>query len=321
MRSKASLPSARTPVTVDTRCCTATVRSSRHRRGTRTLPGRQTRPRSLRRTSTIITFSARSLALASSSQASARSVARSRPRGRVPLIGSVVTTPSRSTDRNGSGEADSSARGPPGQRARTEVEVCREERRVPGPKPAIAFPRPAVERRLEPAGEVRLVDLARGDTRANDVDAGLIGGPVEARHEAEVLCRVPVPSRGRPRRRDVVARSGAHGPRRDGGPAGARRRQRPAGEPCRPRPAIRHDPVVEREPERRQLLVVDREGRRRSKTWPRSYPRKPTSPPANNGASAGSGVASSRATRRRATANGSDPAAGASRTATGSAVK
>ena len=35
--------------------------------------------------------------------------------------------------------------------------------------------------------------------------------------------------------------------------------QRPAGEPCRPRPAIpRHDPVVEREPKRRQLLVVDR---------------------------------------------------------------
>ena len=55
-----------------------------------TLPGRQTRPRSLRRTSTIITFSARSFALASSSQASARSVARSRPRGRVPLIGLVV---------------------------------------------------------------------------------------------------------------------------------------------------------------------------------------------------------------------------------------
>ena len=54
---------------------------------------RQTRPRSLRSTSTIITFSARSLALARSSHASARSSARSRPRGRVPLIGSVVTRP------------------------------------------------------------------------------------------------------------------------------------------------------------------------------------------------------------------------------------
>ena len=92
-RSNASRPSASRPVTVDTRCWTAAVRSSRHRRGTRTVPGTQTRPRSLRRTSTIITFSARSLALASSSQASARSSARSRPRGRVPLIGSLATRP------------------------------------------------------------------------------------------------------------------------------------------------------------------------------------------------------------------------------------
>ncbi len=112
-RSKASWSSSRTPVTVETRCWTAAVRSSRHSRGTRTVPGRQTRPRSLRRTSTIMTFSARSLALDSSSRASARSLAASRPRGRVPLIGSVLTTPSASTERNGSGEADSSARGRP----------------------------------------------------------------------------------------------------------------------------------------------------------------------------------------------------------------
>ena len=38
--------------------------------------------------------------------------------------------------------------------------------------------------------------------------------------------------------------------------------QRPASEPGRPRPAIpRHDPVVQREPQRRQLLVVDRKRR------------------------------------------------------------
>ena len=43
--------------------------------------------------------------------------------------------------------------GPARERARTEIEVRREERRVPGPKPAIAFPRPAVERRLEPTSE------------------------------------------------------------------------------------------------------------------------------------------------------------------------
>ena len=38
--------------------------------------------------------------------------------------------------------------------------------------------------------------------------------------------------------------------------------QGPAGQPGRPGPAIpRHDPVVQGEPERRQLLVVDRDGR------------------------------------------------------------
>ena len=113
-RSKASRPSARTPVTVETRCWTAAVRSSRHRRGTRTLPGRQTRPRSLRRTSTIITFSARSLALDSSSRASARSSARVAPAraGALDRVGRR-RRPRPSTDRNGSGDADRSARGRP----------------------------------------------------------------------------------------------------------------------------------------------------------------------------------------------------------------
>ena len=61
---------------------------------------------------------------------------------------------------------------------------------------------------------------------------------------------------------------------------------------------------------------------RRSRACPKSYPRNPTSPPRNRGASAGmTWVVSRRATRRRATANGSGPAAGPSRTATGSAVR
>ena len=111
------------------------------------VPGTQTRPRSLRRTSTIITFSARSLALASSSHASARSSARSRPRGRVPLIGSLATTPSWSTDRNGSGEALSRARGRPVSGDGPEVEERREQRRVAGAQASIAGPRVARERR------------------------------------------------------------------------------------------------------------------------------------------------------------------------------
>ena len=59
---------------------------------------------------------------------------------------------------------------------------------------------------------------------------------------------------------------------------------------------------------------------RRSKTWPRSYPRNPRARRRTGGPPRG--AASRRAARRGgAPANGSDPAAGASRTATGSAVK
>ena len=112
-RSNGPSPGLRRPVTVVTRCCTAAVRSSRNRRGTRTLPGTHTRPRSLRSTSTIITFSAWSLRLASSSRVRARSPSRVRPRGRVPLIGSVDTRPPFDSARNGSGEAESRARGAP----------------------------------------------------------------------------------------------------------------------------------------------------------------------------------------------------------------
>ena len=55
--------------------------------------------------STIMTFSARSLSLARSSSASRASVAASPARGRVPLIGRVLTAPPGSTSRNRSGDA------------------------------------------------------------------------------------------------------------------------------------------------------------------------------------------------------------------------
>ena len=54
-------PSQSVPSTTDTRCCTQAYGSSPQSCVTRTLPGRQARERSLRRRSTIITFSARSL--------------------------------------------------------------------------------------------------------------------------------------------------------------------------------------------------------------------------------------------------------------------
>ena len=50
--------------------------------------------------------------------------------------------------------------GPAGQLARPEVEVGREERRIAGPEAPVEVPRIAVERRLEPAGQVGLVDVA-----------------------------------------------------------------------------------------------------------------------------------------------------------------
>jgi len=62
-----------------------------------TLPGRQTRERSLRSRSTIITFSARSFSLSVSSRPSASSCIGPRPRGRVPLMGRVSTARSSST--------------------------------------------------------------------------------------------------------------------------------------------------------------------------------------------------------------------------------
>ncbi len=96
-RSRAALVTSgpRWPTTSETRCQTA-CRSARTSAGTRTLPGVQTRPRSLRMRSTIITFSARFFADAVSSSGSESS-------GAVPLIGDVSTS-SPVRRRNSSGE-------------------------------------------------------------------------------------------------------------------------------------------------------------------------------------------------------------------------
>ena len=73
--------------------------------------GSHTRERSLRMRSTIMTFSARSLASVRSSSARARSTASSAARRRVPLMGCVCTWPSR-TVRKRSGETLASATPP-----------------------------------------------------------------------------------------------------------------------------------------------------------------------------------------------------------------
>ena len=66
---------------------------------------------------------------------------------------------------------------PAAQRSRPEIEIRREERRVAGPQAPVQLPRIAVERRLEPPGQVRLVDVAVGDVLADPLDAGLVGRP------------------------------------------------------------------------------------------------------------------------------------------------
>ncbi len=85
--SASPAPGRGRPVTVEVSCHTVGSRCSSNSRSTVTVPGSQTRPRSLRSRSTIIRFSARSLALANSASAGS-----SAPR--VPFIGWVTSSPS-----------------------------------------------------------------------------------------------------------------------------------------------------------------------------------------------------------------------------------
>jgi hypothetical protein len=103
--SASPAPSRSSDVTVDVSCHTVSYRSAAKTSSQRTVPGRDTRPRSLRSRSTIIAFSARSFAEAVSAAAFASSSSNHRPRGAVPFIGRVVTRRP-SSARNSSGEAD-----------------------------------------------------------------------------------------------------------------------------------------------------------------------------------------------------------------------
>ena len=110
-------------------------------------------------------------------------VAAARPR---PLDRVGGTTPAASTDRNGSGEAERSARGRPARR-RAEVEVRREQRRVAGPQAPVERPRVAVERRLQPAGQVGLVDVAARDVAAHATRHRARSGALESGPEDQAI--------------------------------------------------------------------------------------------------------------------------------------
>ena len=100
--------------------------------------------------------------------------------------------------------------------------------------------------------------------------------------------------------------------------------ERPAAEPGMTGPPIPgDDPVVEREPKRRQALIVDRDRRQALQDVPEVVAEEPDEAAEERAARRPARPASRRdgRARRRATANGSGPAAGDSRTATGSAVR
>ena len=84
---------ARCPTTVLTMCITWLNRSTDMKSTTSTVPGAQTRPRSLRPRSTSIRCSARSFGSASRSAASAASSSGVAPRHRVPAIGCIIARP------------------------------------------------------------------------------------------------------------------------------------------------------------------------------------------------------------------------------------
>ena len=160
-------PSASVPRTADTRCCTNSYVSSRQSCVTRTLSGRQTRDRSLRSRSTIITFSARSFSLCSSSSPANRSASGRAVRCRVPLIGRASTWPSR-TLRNRSGEALTIC-------VVAQIEIAGERRRVAASQPQVQRHRVVVRRIQQPLGEVDLKHVAGVDVLDRPANGGQIG--------------------------------------------------------------------------------------------------------------------------------------------------
>ena len=163
-RSAVPTPSVSSPCTVETRCQTPECGCTSSSSSTVTVPGRQTRDRSLRIRSTIITFSAASLA-------EARSIAAPvGVRGAVPLIGEVVTRRPR-TRRNSSGLKLATILIPgPLTRAAYAGSQCgghpREERR-----------HRLGQRRMQSEAEVELVEVAAVDPADHLLDRAEVVGP------------------------------------------------------------------------------------------------------------------------------------------------
>ena len=203
MASAQPAPGRSRPSTVDTRCASPGCSSTAHRDGTVTEPHSHTRPRSLRTRSTIITFSARSLARNPSGVAA------------VPLMGDERTrSPSPGQEQLGRGRGHVHAVVRAAAPRRCRAPGSRRRARRPG-RPRR---RPAGERGGEPTGEVDLVDVAGGDGLPDGGDPG---------------------PEGRRRRGEVVHADGPAGDPGHGGPgqgrAGRRRANRAhTGAPAKP---------------------------------------------------------------------------------------
>ena len=140
-RSKASRPAASRPVTVETRCWTAAVRSRRQ----------QPRDADAARATDPAEVVAQHVhdhhvlgAVLGAAEQLARERAvlrpRSRPRGRVPLIGSRADAALGVDRQERLGRGREERARPAGQLARAQVEVRGEERRIAGPQAAVQRP-------------------------------------------------------------------------------------------------------------------------------------------------------------------------------------
>ena len=271
-----------------------------------------------------------------------RSSARSRPRGPGALDRVRGDEPVRIDREERLRRGRQEGPRPAGLLARPEVEVGGEQRRIAGPQAAVRGPRVAVERRLEPAGQVGLVDVAARDVVADPLDAGLVLRARQRRSEAEALAsawvridggaggRVDVAAVDAAVRRTATPRlaSRTRQPRVDlVEPAGQPPTvavERPAAEPGVAGPSVPgDDPVVQRQAERRQALVLRRDGGQPLQHVTQVVPEEPDEPAeepaARRPGRRASGPAGPGAGGRPRTGPARPP--GASSTATGSAVR
>ena len=326
-------PGRSRPVTVVTRCWTAAVRSSRSSRGTRTR-ARLADPAEVV-AQDVDDHHVLGLVLGAGEELAGQCpvlVPRPAPRARALDRVRADTFPSPSTERNGSGEADSSARGAPVAGDGAEVQVAREQRR---------------DRRSAAGG------TAATGRRGTAPRAGGSGSPGRSRparwprgppRRSRSTSRCEVPLRNATERglddgpaSGTGRGSGRYPPRNaatracTSSRAAGARSPRPRRPPATPSHAS---------PVRRSHAIAQSWSARRisGRCWStRASRRQPLEPPAEvvragtprarrrtAGRAApapGTAPASTRRSSARASANGSGPSAGASRTATGSAAR